>query len=66
MPFGLGVQQMRPEHERGLPEWQINEIDRAKALIRKNAMENPAIVLTLDRIENKMDEILKLLREDLR
>lgn len=55
------MQQMRPESERNLPQWQIDALDRQRVEHRRNVLENPALWERLNVIENKLDRIFALL-----
>ena len=56
---GMGTQQMLPEHERNMPEWERDALDRQRALNLQRRLENPALYEQLDRIEAKLDKLLR-------
>lgn len=55
-------QQMRPEAERGLPEWQLMALDRQRYEEHKNRAQNPALWQKLEELDVKLDQVLKLLK----
>lgn len=52
-------QELRPESERNLPDWQRNALDSRRALDEQRQMENPGLYDRLDRIERKLDRLLR-------
>jgi hypothetical protein len=54
-------QNQRPEHERNLPLWQIEALDRQRAELANNMRANPAIWQKLNELESKIDKILAML-----
>ena len=57
-----GYQRPRSAAEQQMSEWQRTQLDEARRLIQTDAANHPALCAALDRIENKLDEVLALLR----
>lgn len=53
-----GMQGLRPERERNLPQYELDRLDRVRALNMQRRSENPGLYEQLDRIEAKLDQLL--------
>jgi hypothetical protein len=57
----MAYQQLRPEEERNLPDWQLMALDRQRAEEDRNRAENPALWKKMREIEAKLDRLLAAL-----